>query len=50
MLNIINLKSLRDTNMKVNWANLPAFFKELQLKDDGNSWKVKELLFLLFVL
>lgn len=45
MLNILNLKSLRDTNMKVNRANLLAFFKELRLKDDGNSWKVEELLF-----
>lgn len=36
--------------MKVNGANLLAFFNELQLEDDGNSWKVKELFFLLLVL
>lgn len=36
--------------MKVNWANLRVFFKELQFKDVMNSWKVKELVFLLLVL
>lgn len=50
MINIFNLKSLRNTNMKVVWANLRVFFKELQFKDVMNSWKVKELVFLLLVL